>query len=327
MKALKILVVIVALVAIAGMVTDTWAQCSSARLFRSSGKGGLNVRIDSTGAQNGGNEIGRFWDTQNAAFSNNGLTGPSFGNLCPASLFWSGAGTTLRFVDGFLTAGACVQTGCPAQDLTVVVEDYDLAGPPGVGGTAYYVGWAVTETPAGLRWYDYGQVDGVAVATTFSMLEFPRADIVGSSRNGANVEVTVAYADQSNSVHTWLNGAVAPTASVVAEWHLMRATGTADPGRLRSNWVREATVVYVPGGTSVFTSVPCTDTVQDEFLAIGIGFAGGTAGIVDSALVGPAVALECDPNLAQPDDVKQEFKRNPANTELQAKPGRSGGRR
>ena len=326
MKAMKILVVVVALVAITGMVTDAWAQCSGPRIFRSSGKGGLNVKIDTTGANSGGNEIGRLWDTQNAAFSNNGLSGPNFGSLCFPVNWWRTDGT-LWYVDGALTSGACAQTGCPTRDMTVVLEDYDVNGPPGINGTAYYVGWAVTETPPALRWYDYGLVDGVTAATTFPMLEFPLADVLNSNRNGENVEVTVQFADQGNHVHSWLNGGVAATTAIVSEWHLMKATGTSDPGRLRSNWVQIDAVAHQDGGSAKFYSIPCTDTIQNEWLAVGIGFNGGSAGVVDSALVGEAVALECDPNLAQPDDeIKPNFKPVPGNTELQPKQRQSGRR-
>ena len=322
MKALKFLVVITALVVFAGVVADSWAQCPNPRIFRSSGKFGLNVKVDVTGTDAGANEIGRLWDTQNSAFSNSNLADGSF---CPASLWWLGA-DPIRIVDGALTSGACVQTGCPTRDLTVVLEDYPAPGPPGIGGDAFYVGFAVTETPAEGRWYDYGLVDGVTAATTLPMIPFPVVDIVASDRSGGNVLVTVDYQDQGNHVHTWLNGGIAPTNSVVAEWHLMKATGLTDPGRDRNSWTQFATIGYVDGGDTQQHSVPCTDTIQNEFLAVGIGFAGGTGPVVDSALVGQAIALECDPNLADP-EVKPDFKQKEANTELQANPGRSGGRR
>ena len=325
MKALKILVVMVVLTVITGVVVDTYAQCFPGRLFRSSGKFGTNVKVDVTGASDAA-FIGRLWDTGNAALANSGLDGPNFGSDCPVADWWLTDGT-LRFIDGVVGGGACIMD-CPLGDeMTAVIEDYDANGPPGVGGSAYYMGWAVTSTPAEGRYYDYGLVDGIASATTLNMLAFPLADVTASGRTGGNVDVTVDLADQSQMVHTWIGGGVAATSAVVSEWHLMKATGTADPGRLRSNWVKIATIPYVPGGTNKFQSVPCTDTVQDEFLAVGIGFNGGNFGTIDSALVGAAVALECDPFLAQPDDVKQEFKRKPAETELQANPGRSGGRR
>jgi len=139
------------------------------------------------------------------------------------------------------------------------------------------------------------------------------------------VDITLEYADQGDRVHTWLAGGVAPTDSVVSEWHLMVHTGQGDPGRLRSLWIKVDTIPYVDGGTTRFWSVPCHDTVNDEWLAVGIGFNGGDAGIVDSALVGEATVLECDPNVADPGGAKPDFK--PADIGLQTSPGRSGGRR
>lgn len=332
MKALKILMVITALVVIVGLTTDTWAQCSSARLFRSSGKFGNNINIGVVGTDNTTNQIGRFWDSDNATLSNNGLAGPDFGNLCEingADSAWWPVINTERKIDGALTNLSCVQVGCPANKMTVVVEDYAADGPPGINETAYYTGWMVDETPAGGRWYDYGNVDGITVDNSIvPMLAFPDVVITGSSRAGATIQVNYNNLDQATMVHStdWAGGGgVFPTVDVVLEWQLVKATATSDPGRLRSNgWVTIQTTPYVPGGAPNSFVVPCASTATFEFLAIGIGFNGGAGGAIDSALVGRAIPLECDPNLAQPD---LPVVSKPGATELNEKPGRSGGRR
>ena len=335
MKALKILMVITALVVIVGLTTDTWAQCSSARIFRSSGKFGNNLNIGIAGTDNTTNQIGRFWDSDNATLSNNGLNGPDFGNLCPingaGSAWWLEFDADNKKISGALTNVACVQVGCPANKMTIVVEDYAAGGPPGVGASAYYAGYMVDETPAGGRWYDYGNVDGITENNaSLAMLEFPNVLITGSSRNGASIQVNYNNLDQTNMVHTtdWAGGGgLFPTEAVVAEWQLVKATGTDDPGRLRSDgWVTIQTTPYVAGGAPATFMVPCSSTATDEFLAIGIGFNGGAAGSIDSALVGRAIPLECDPNLAQP-DYPVEMDRKPSATQIETKPARSGGRR
>jgi hypothetical protein len=338
MKALKILVVITALVVIAGVTADAWAQCPTARVFRSAGAVGANVRADISSVENGTNTIGRFWDTDNAAASNNGLTdvvgdGSGFGSLCApkgaTSAWWifhgSTPGTQWK-IDGKLTDSGCAQLGCPATRMTVVVEDYAVSGPPGVGETAYYIGWLINETPIAARWYDYAQVDGLTTQAVLPMLPFPDVVITSSGRESGAVTVNFNYLDQTNNNHTWntVAGAAYPTADIVKEWQLVKATGS-DPGRLRSSgWITLQSVDYVPGGTPSFESVACGGTLQDEYLAVGIGFNGGSAGVIDSALVGKAISLECDPNLAEPE---LQIQSKPDATQSDSKRGRSSGRR
>jgi len=323
MKALKILVVITALVVIVGVTTDAWAQCAQGRIFRSSGKFGNNFKVDASAADDTTNQIGRFWDSDNAAFSNNNLVD---GSQCPANLWWLvGNNPGERLIDGALSVVPCLQSGCPTSKLTVVVEDYGTGGPPGVNGTAFYSAWLTEETPASGRWYDYGNSDGATSLTIVPLLPFPEVEITGSSRNAASIQVNYDNVDQGSSVHTWNHALsqVYPTTDVIAEWQLVKATGTADPGRARAlGWVTIQTTPYVPGGAPASFDVPCTNQVSDEFLAIGIGFNGGVSGVVDSVLVGPATRLECDPNLANPNDNQLDRKR-PSATEIQ----RSGGRR
>ena len=339
MKALKILMVITALVVIVGLSTDTWAQCSSARVFRSSGVGGKNVRAAVAGTENGANVIGRFWDTDNSAGSNNGLTdvvgdGSGFGSLCAplgaTSQWW--AQWTIEgevIIDGKLTDSGCAQFGCPASRMTVVVEDYAAAGPPGIGDTAYYMGWLVDETPPATRWYDYAKVDGLNLNRTIPMLSFPDVAITGSGRNGGTVQIVYDNEDQTASNHTYSNALadVYPTSDIIKEWQLVKFTGS-DPGRLRSlGWTTIQSTPYVAGGVEATFNVPCDNEVTDEWVAIGIGFNGGGGPTVDSALVGRAISLECDPTIADPVDVQIHQDRKPNAQELQPKPGRSGGRR
>jgi hypothetical protein len=318
---------------VVGLTTDAWAQCSSARIFRSSGKFGNNANIGVAGTDNTTNQIGRFWDSDNATLSNNGLAGPNFGNLCDingANSAWWPIINTERKIDGALTNLGCVQAGCPANKMTVVVEDYAAGGPPGINDTAFYTGWMVDETPVSGRWYDYGNVDGISSLTIIPMLAFPDLIITGSSRAGTTIQINYNNLDQTNMMHSTDHaggGGVYPTVDVVREWQLVKATGTSDPGRLRTNgWITLQSTPYVPGGAPDSFVVPCSSTVTDEFVAVGIGFNGGVGGSIDSALVGRAIPLECDPILAQPDG-PVDVGSKPSATDLNSKPGRSGGRR
>jgi hypothetical protein len=329
MKGLKILVVIAALAVIAGTVSDTWAACGPGRVFCSQGvnAGTNNVRFSTAGTLNDTpalNQHCMMWDSDNASNSNN------FDGSCPCTSWWLQRGTsTDKIVNGFQGGPNCLAVGCPADNLTVVVEDYQEGAPPGMdaGSTAYFMGMKVNETPTSARWWDYGLVDGATATTTLPMLPFPDVVITGSSRSPGAVNVSYTNLDVAPNIHTWdpTSGAVYPVADVVSEWQLLKATGLVDPGRDRANgWTVINTTEYVPGDQPASWSVPCTDTVQDEFLAIGIGFNGGSAGIIDSKLVGKAVALECNPNLAKPDNGTLEAK-DPEN--IGTKPRRTGGRR
>jgi hypothetical protein len=334
MKALKILVTVAAVVAIAIVATpDASANCGINKFFRSGGSDSTdNVRITPGFAgQAPGNEIGRWWDSANANLSSN--FGPNDGT-CPSSGWWVALMSGNLYIDGILDGPGCVgYAGCPGLEMTVVIEDYGPVGPPGINDTAYYVGWRVDDTPAALRRYDYGRTDnGVPGNSVFPFLEFPEVFITGSSRNGTTMGVDINYnlADQADRVHTAFGATddALPVSSVVAEWHLMQATGTSDPGRARSNWAQIQTIPYVPGGTPEFAEVPCADTANDSWLAVGLGFDGGAAGIINSELVGVAIQIECDPTLADPDNGFIEARPNPGgDLPFDTAPRKAGGRR
>ena len=114
----------------------------------------------------------------------------------------------------------------------------------------------------------------------------------------------------------------------ISEWQLVLFTGNSDPGRLRSaGWNTVQTVPYTPGGMSVEFTIPCLDPVLDDWLAIGIGFNGGAYGVIDSALVGPAIEAECQNILADPQFEFEEVEPRPRPSELYGTPGRTGERR
>lgn len=325
MKALKILVVVTALVAAAGLATEAWAACSPGLLFQSVGAPvpAFNTKISVVGANAAGNEIGRIWDSLDAANSNSGLTGPNYGSTCPVGDWWQAAGVNKK-INGVQGAGTCGPAGCPSNDMTLVVEDYAEAGPPGIGDTAFYIGFRVEKTPALARKWDYGNVDGITENATVPMLEFPELVITGSGRTGTTVTVNYNNMPQSGNLHSWeaSTSSVYPDNAIITEWQLLQATGS-DPGRRRdAGWTQINETDYTPGITPDSWTVQCTNTVDDEYLAVGIGFNGGAAGIVDSALVGRAISIECNPNLADPDH-GIEAKDN----ETIGKPGRVGGRR
>jgi hypothetical protein len=329
------------------MTMDTWAQsanCVPARKFASGGqpKPVANAVFDVTGTHNNGTVIGRLWDTDNGLNANNGLSSgenlnslgescTGFGCWCTPAEFWVLQPAGTYRVEEFLGGSTCPGAGCPVRALTVVIEDYDEAGPPGVGGTAYFVGMNVDDTPVSARRYDYGLCNGSTENTTYPMIEFPKVDIQSSSRGPNGVIINYVNLNVEDNVHGWYSASseIPPTAETIAQWQLVQFVGDADPGRLREgNWDVVQTTDYNPGDAPASWEVECDDNPDlDSYVAIGIGFNGGAAGVVNSALVGEAIQLECDPNLAQPgEDLELAPRKKPKASAIEYD-RRSGGRR
>jgi len=330
----RIAVAMALVVLVAGLcASDAAANCGINKFFRSGGSDSTeNVRIiPAYAGQLPGTEIGRWWDSGNAALSSN--LGPNDGT-CPSSNWWTALMNGNMQIEGILDSTGCVgYSGCPGLEMTVVVEDYGPTGSPGIGDTAYYIGFRVDDTPASLRRYDYGRTDnGEKGNSLFPFLEFPEVRLT-SAQLGAHFEFTYDLPDQAEHVHTAFGASddPLPTDSVVAEWQLLWYEGHWDPGRDRSHWTLLQTTPYVPGGTSRFASVPRIDFIingTDLFLAFGIGFNGGDGGTIDSELVGSAAMFEMQ-ILADPDEpVDQHFDRTRPGTETpRSQPRSAGGRR
>ena len=336
MKPIKHLVVLVLLVVVAGAIANSWAQCTPGRLFRSSGKLGNNLDFDVTGTDNNGNQIGYFWDSDDANNSNSGFA-PDYGVRCPVNQWWAvRTPPNLMQIDGVQGAVGCAAAGmgCPTNKLTIVVEDYAEGGPPGVYQDAYYAAYMVDETPASGRWYDYGNLDGIDETNAIiPMLPFPEVVITSVSIGGGHYSIAYNLVDQTDMVHSthWAaGGGLFPTTAIIREYQLVIAsaipTGTVQPGRARSNgWVTIRTIPYVPGGTPQTVSIPYPPTGTEHYLAIGIGFNGGAYGVIDSALVGRAFILP-EPILADP-EWPADFDHKPSSKQREPRSLRPEGRR
>lgn len=283
------------------------AQCATAESFASIGGmcGGycIYVNVAATVAQNTTNQIGRFWDSADST-KNNGVGGA----LCPAALWWKfsnfpgPAGS--RGINGSISSTGCGMTACPALpgELTLLVEDWGPTGPLGSGDTAYFIVWRVDTDPTNpFRLYNYARTNNLNQGT-YPFLEFPKVDVTASARVGMQVIITANFVDIAPNHHAVRlpgNTPIPPQETIVS-LDLMKATGLADPGRWRSAWTQIATIPYSGAVSQYVASVTCHDEVNDDWLAVGVTFDGGAGPDVPSALVGRAIALECDPNLADP---------------------------
>jgi hypothetical protein len=284
------------------------------------GSGLVNMRID-PGLSNGelGLEYGRFWQCDDSASGNNFLPGSTAKVMAPAGTglcastdaaqagggWWQVASTTQRGVNGLISGTGCFASTCPQGDLCTVVEDWGAGGPPGVGGTAFFVGWRSNETPPDFRYWDHGKFCGTATCEV-PMQEFPVPRVESSARDSATGDADiVAGSDRDPSVNVYVQTPAAGAASqLIASYDLLIHTGTTDPGRDRNSgaWSPLATIAYADAALAGQPIVvPCTNEVDDSFIAFGLTFVGGDpGGPVPSQLVGSAIAIECDPNIADP---------------------------
>ena len=315
-----------------GFVPAAEAQqaCSTgSRNFATVGGGGTTDKIyvlpgSSRGGVDGdvGTEIGRFWQSEDSTQGNNFLFGdadyrmddtlcPVVGNGQVAGGWWQVSETTKRGINGFISGAGCLSSTCPFGRITVVVEDFGADGPPGVNDTAHFIGFQVDDTPGGVRHWDLSKV--APPNTDLLFIEFPTPTITSSFKQGTDRVVTLNYANIAFHVHGQTETAPIPATDIIASYDLLVHTGDTDPGRLRYAdncdapnpggrcWTPVQQTPFTGSGPSgVVAVVPCESVTKDSFVSLGVSFHGGAGPDIPSSLVGRAVQIECDPNLADP---------------------------
>lgn len=304
------------------------AQCPvGARTFASIGPGISSVRILPGESRGGvtasvGTEIGRFWQSSDSTKGNNFIPGdPDFRmkpDGCPTQAngqagggWWQLAETTKRGINGAIATGGCIPNTCPEGNLTVVVEDYGTSGPPGINEHAHFIAFQVDETPQDFRYWDLARV--APPDTDLLFIAFPVPSITSSFKQGTDRVVTMDLTNVTFHSHGATAAGPLPATEIIASYDLMLHTGDTDPGRLRSAdncaapnpggrcWTLIDQIPFLGGSPhGVSAVVPCGSVTKDSFIAVGISFKGGVGPNVPSALVGRAVQIECDPNLADP---------------------------
>ena len=188
---------------------------------------------------------------------------------------------------------------CPSfyASMTVLVEDQTADGKD-----AAFVTYTADGTPGPIRWWDLARTDPATQPSndvTHNMYAFPRVDTTGSSGPPPNTTVTNNYRDPAQNV--WVVGSSGPLPpnTVVDSYDIFFHHGPSEPGtgRVRSGWTHLKTIPYTNSGIVADSIVvPCPTSVDDTFLAVGLTFDG-----VPSYFVGRSTQIECDPNLAEPD--------------------------
>ena len=291
----KVLLSVAAVAAIVVMAAPVaTAQCAPAQIFGSTGLAMLGMVQVEIADPVSGHEIGSFWNAGNSAFANN------FAGTCPASVWMvDRAASGNRGVSGAISGEGCTASSCPGagDQVTFLIEDYGPGGPPGVGATAYFIGFRMDATPAAGRYWDLARAAG-NTAQVLPLLSYPDAVVQTSARNEPNVDTTQSYVDIGLNFYGETAGGALPDSMSILSFDICTFHGPGDPGRDRSAWNCEQSVPYNNSDVSgIAVSVPCPNDGDDTYVAIGATFAPD----VESKLVGAATAMECDPNLANPE--------------------------
>ena len=308
-KSLRILIGLgVAALILAVAMPSSFAQCPQAREFGAQGNGTLTARIKiaTPVCPNDGNEFGGIWDATNSGIN---AGGPFFGtpDTCSISTgldggpWWLTGGKFLGAnsgIQGFVASPTCIMTLCPGVtgQLMTVVED---VSPDGTD--ACVIAYLVDETPAAVRWYDHGRTIGGVPGTsgTQIMETFPTVDVTGSSGPPPGTTTTQDYRDVAINFHGALGSTAAPASAGIVSYDVVYFHGAGDPGRDRSLWTPLKSIPYTDAGVVGDTvAVPCPSETAITYMAVGLTYAGG----VESVLVGKSTAVECDPNLAVPQE-------------------------
>jgi hypothetical protein len=310
------------------------AQCATgARNIASIGGAAAQnkLRINPAGSsQVLGTEYGRMWQCNDSSSGNNfdpasgaaktmALAGTGHcatqGDGQAGGGWWQVAQTTLRGVDGLISGTGCVLTTCPVGDMCLVVENYDTAGPPGVNGDAYFIGWRTEQTPPNFRYWDLSKFCGAQdtqVQCEVPFTPFPIPFVTSAATVGTDRALTTdSNTDPSINVYVHTPNA-GPASALIESYDLMIHIGPSDPGRDRNAscpgepngkcWNPLATISYADAAVNEFpVNVPCGGEIDDAYIAFGLTFEGGPpGGPVPSQMVGRAIAIECGGNIADP---------------------------
>jgi hypothetical protein len=277
-------ITIVSVVSLAGTST-TEGQCpTGTRAFASVGGGTSTdkLRIDPGGAENLGNETGRFWQSSDSSLGNNFDGGcPSQGESQVGGGWWQVSRTTMRGIEGWISGSGCIASSCPAGDLTVLVEEQNA-----VGDDAYFIAFRIDETPAELRRWDLSRTHAGPFPAVVTMERFPVPIVLGAlNLGGGEFLLKLEFPDVAPNVHS--------ASSVVKSYDLYRFTGDQAPGRDAGSWTPIGQWPYLNGPTIADAVVSCG--AQDVYLALGNTFHGGAGPDVVSTLVGSSILIDCNP--------------------------------
>jgi hypothetical protein len=289
---------------------------------------------------NGSLRIGHFWEPGKRATQNEGSFSSSiwwhqFGPTYP--FYVSGQmdigvqgcpGVPPGQGGGAASDGGCsttVNNTCPAgypNEMIITLLDADFPTPPGGGNAYYYVlrpSFYLLDFPEFLM--APANLNSCPGWSTNVLQPLPRANVSTSSRVDSNtVALNFSLADVApgfrgfNDSNDDPNDGADPVCAAkspyatITGYNICQFEGTGDPGRLASSgWTCTPGPATGPGGAVVTNfQVDCADVTppidNDKFVAIQLRINGGPPGGYDTEYVSKSTRVECDPNLAQPEE-------------------------
>lgn len=317
----------VAALAVALAMPLSHAQCPVTQEFGAQGNGMLTGRIIiDTGTNNypnNGNEFGSVWDTVQGStqFSAgvHAFGGPA-GDICPSSDWWDTGGTFLGTnsgIQGFIGSPTCFLVQCPAPTtrVTTLLEDQTPTS-----DNAGFILYSVDSTFQNIRPWDHARTAGIEQVPSATAMQtfrhYPAVTVVNSVGPPPTTTLTNNYVDLALNYHG--DDATAAGTSAIVSYDILAHHGLTDPGRLRSAYGlgQIHTIAYANAGVNNhMVAVPCPTSAADTWLAVGATFLDpDTPGNLKSILVGKATAVECNPNIATP---QQPLERAPQRSRKQ----------
>jgi len=276
-------ITIVLLVSLA-VAPSTEAQCSAGiRAFSSIGGGTTEdkLRIDPNGAENLGNETGRFWQSSDSSFGNNFDGGcPSQGETQAGGGWWQISQTTLRGVDGLISGTGCFANTCPEGDLTVLVEEQSPTG-----YDAYFIAFRIDETPPALRRWDLSRTHPGPFPAVVTLEPYPEPVVLGvNNLPGNEIALEMEFPDIAPNVHS--------ASWVVKSYDLYQFNGDEEPGRDPASWTLIGQWPYQDSSILVQQVIMLPVENYDVYLALGLTFQGGSGPDVAGTYVGSSVLID-----------------------------------
>jgi len=297
-----------AMAIIALAAPSSHSQCTTSREFGGQGNGSLTGRIaidtGTFGFPNDGNEFISLWDTANgSATFGSGDHVPTNPGACPGWYVTGGMFLGRNSgIQGYIGTPGCfpVQCPAPAELISTLVEDSN-------GSDAGFILYTVEATPGNIRYYDHARTAGIDAVPggvgTQTFRPYPELDVTGSHGPPPDTTTTSNYLDLALNFHG--AGATSAASTGIQSYDIVAHQGLSSPGRLRSAY-NMGVIKQIPyADAGIFgdqIAVPCPVDVNDTFLAVGATFVDPSTGGLPSIYVGRNTIVECDPNIADPDD-------------------------
>jgi len=304
MKARTLLVIFAAVVALVAAPAAK-AACSPAHAFYGYDLNagttsyiffpGMNTTFETNLSAPTGGLIGRLWQAGARASNNEG------GLACALSTWLNPPTATENayYINGALTGvgpdgGVCDVIGCPANSMIVVIEATRLDG-----RDAYVVASKAVEDPAAPAFFTYVNENNwilQPIPKPYVLASTKAGSAVNLSMNMRNADITPTY--QGTPGFPLISG-------VITGMNLYRYQGTADPGRGRNRWGTAVATNLAYTGSDVPIApqaADCSNAALNTYYAASLLFDNGA---LESDYVSAAVAVNCNPALADPGKYKK----------------------